>query len=541
MLEKGRICNKCKREIMRSILDKNLSICPYCGYYMRMHARKRIMSLADESTFVEWDSDLQLSNPLHDEEYEQKSISVSLEHKLKDAIITGEIHLDGHRVAIGVMDTRYMMASMGYVVGEKVTRLFERARKMKLTVLIFCCSGGARMQEGIISLMQMEKTAAAVSLHSDAGLLFISVLTNPTMGGVTASFAMQADIVVAEKNAKVGFAGSRVIEQNTGERLPENFQTADFQLEHGFLDDVIAREDIKGYLSKVLELHGEKVRRSLRHKAQEKSNQLQEADNSDTDAWETVLEARARKRPTSLEYINTIFDSFIELHGDRVIRDDHAVVGGIASIAGRTVTVIGHQKGKSDITEAKYRNWGMASPSGYRKALRLMKQAEKFNRPIIFFIDTIGAACGIDAEEQGQGYVIASILKSVSSIKVPILSIIHGEAGSGGALAFGVANEVWILENAVYSILTPEGYASILWKDNTRANEAARLMKMTSGDLKKLNIVERIFPEPKELTKDNMGVLCKQLKEEMILFCEHYCKKTGRNVMSNRYNRFRKF
>lgn len=538
-LVNGRVCNLCRREVERNLLDKNFSICPFCGNYMRMHARKRILSLADEGSFREWDSDLKSSNPLHDFEYAQKLVETSQKHNLNEAIITGEMTMDGSPVAIGVMDTRYMMASMGYVVGEKVTRLFEKARKLKLPVIIFCCSGGARMQEGIISLMQMEKTAAAVKRHSEAGLLYISVLTNPTMGGVTASFATLADIVLAEKGAMIGFAGKRVIEQNTGVKLPKNFQTAEFQLEHGFVDDTITRYDMRAYLSKIIKLHSNK-------KWYLDSQKYLEMNLSDTptvnhDAWETVLIARSKDRPTSLDYIHNIFDDFVELHGDMVSAEDHAVVGGIASIYGKSVTVIGHQKGKGDIKEAVYRNWGMPSPSGYRKALRLMKQAEKFKRPIIFFVDTMGAACGIEAEQQGQGYVIANILREASSIKVPMLAIIHGEGGSGGALAFGVADEIWMLERAVYSILTPEGYASILWKTNERAAEAAEKMKMTSADLKELCIVDKVFQEPENLSLSNMDELCSQMRENIAFFFEKHRKQSEKSILRSRYDRFRKF
>lgn len=539
VLSKGRICNACKQEIQREILDRNYSICPQCGYYLRMHARKRILLLADKKSFREWDANMKFSNPLNDNEYAQKSVEASLKHKLNDAIITGEMDIDGLHVAIGVMDTRYMMASMGYVVGEKITRLFEKATKKKLPVIMFCCSGGARMQEGIISLMQMEKTAAAVKKHSEAGLLYISVLTNPTMGGVTASFAMLADIVLAEKGAKIGFAGARVIEQNTGEKLPENFQTADFQLEHGFVDDIIPRVDIRKYLSKVLKLHINKGWDINYQKPIEVN--IMESNPINLDAWETVLKARSRERPTSVDYINKIFDDFIEFHGDKVCADDHAVVSGIASICGKSVTVIGHQKGKNSLNEAVYRNWGMPSPSGYRKALRLMRQAEKFKRPIICFVDTIGAACGIEAEQQGQGYVIANILREASVIKVPMLSIIHGEGGSGGALAFGVANEVWMLENAVYSILTPEGYASILWKDNAKADKAAELMKMTSKDLKRMRVVDKVFREPEGFNNGNMNELCQQLKDEIAWFLKKYQTRTEKNIVVDRYKRFRKF
>lgn len=536
---KGRICNSCKSEIQRSELDNNFSICPRCGYYMRMHARKRISFLADKKTFCEWDANMKLSNPLKDREYEEKSEKESVKHKLNDAIITGEMNIDGSHVAIGVMDTRYMMASMGHVVGEKVTRLFEKAKKKKLPVIMFCCSGGARMQEGIISLMQMEKTAAAVKRHDEAGLLFVSILTNPTMGGVTASYAMLADIVLAEKGAMIGFAGTRVIEQNTGQRLPKDFQIADFQLEHGHVDEVISREEMRAYLSNILKLH---------HKSHYVNPHTTASRISHTeyipeklDAWETVQKARGRERPASLDYIHRIFDNFIEFHGDKVCSDDHAIVSGLASIYGTPVTVIGQQKGKSCLDEAIYRNWGMPSPSGYRKALRLMKQAEKFKRPIICFVDTIGAACGIEAEEQGQGFAIANLLREASTIKVPILSIIHGEGGSGGALALGTANEVWIMENAVYSILTPEGYASILWKTSDKAKEAAERMKLTSIDLKQMQIVDKVFQEPQELNHENMNELCMQLKDEIAMFLKKYQKRKEKDILNERYKRFRKY
>lgn len=535
-----RICNFCKCEIQKNELDKNNSICPQCGYYMSFHARDRILSLEDKNSFREWDENIKWRNLLNDDIYEAKLVELRVKHKLEDAIIIGEMNISDYHVAIGVMDSRFMMASMGQVVGEKVTRLFERAIKKKLPVILFCCSGGVRIQEGIISLMQMEKTAAAVRRHSEKGLLFISVLTNPTMGGVTASFAMLADIIVAEKGATIGFAGARVIEQNIGVKLPEGFQTADFQLSHGFVDDIISRTDMKQYLSKILKLHSKRSRcincLKLMHRRNSTKIPLTELSN-----WEVMLKARSNRRPTSLDYINNIFSDFIELHGDKIGSDDHAIVGGLASICGKTVTVIGQQKGKKDLDEAIYRNWGMASPSGYRKALRLMKQAEKFKRPIICLIDSIGAACDVEAEEQGQGYIIANILREASGINVPILSIIHGEGGSGGALALGVANEIWILENAVYSVLTPEGYASILWKDNTKAEEAAELMKMTSRDLYQMQVIDKIFLEPDELTNETMSELCLELKENIVLFLEKYQEKTKKYISNSRYKRFRKF
>ena len=541
MLSKGRICNACKQEIPREMLDRNLSICPQCGCYLRMHAMKRILSLSDKKTFREWDANMKFSNPLNDNEYAQKSVEASLKHKLNDAIITGEMDIDGLHVAIGVMDTRYMMASMGYVVGEKITRLFEKATKKKLPVIMFCCSGGARMQEGIISLMQMEKTAAAVRRHSDTGCLYVSVLTNPTMGGVTASFAMLADVILAEREAVIGFAGARVIEQNTGQKLPEEFQTSEFQKTHGFVDAIVGRENLKEDLLHILKIHTA-TKKEIKNLPRTKIKSVYVENRMEQKtAWDKVLLARSRERPTSMEYISWLFEGFYELCGDRISGDDHAIVGGIATFKGCPVTVIGHQKGKNSMGDAIYRNWGMPAPHGYRKVLRLVKQAEKFRRPVVFFVDTIGAACGKEAEEGGQGIAIADLLQELSVLKTPILSIVIGEGGSGGALALGIGNEVWMLENAVYSILTPEGYASILWRDNSKAPEAALLMKLEASDLYKMGIIDRIIQEKEPITKNDMKKVCTVLERHISNFLIRYSKKSTTYIVNERYQKFRKY
>lgn len=541
MKSEYRECRKCKAKILGSILDGNYSICPECGNYLRFHARKRIKTLADENSFREWTSKEEFSNPLNDVSYEQAFQNARIKHNLNDAMVDGEIEIDGSKAVIGVMDTRFMMASMGHIIGERVTRLFETAMRKKLPVILFCCSGGARMQEGMISLMQMEKTAAAVKRHSDAGGLYISVLTNPTMGGVTASFAMLADIVLAEKGAVIGFAGARVIEQNTGQKLPEGFQTAEFQKEHGFVDAVVNRESIRENLSYLLKIHG-KGTKGIRKTGLAEEGKLNRSDGKEqVNSWGRVMLARSLDRPTSMEYIQWLFAGFFELCGDRIGGDDHAIVGGLATFHGCPVTVIGHQKGKGSLEEAIYRNWGMPSPEGYRKVLRLVKQAEKFRRPVIFFVDTIGAACGKEAEEGGQGIAIANILREMCFVKTPTLSIVIGEGGSGGALALGIGNEVWMLENAVYSILTPEGYASILWKDNSAAPEAAAQMKLEAGDLYRLGIIDKIIYEDEPVTKENMENVCRRLENDIAVFLNKYRKKNPKEIAKERYRKFRKY
>ena len=230
--------------------------------------------------------------------------------------------------------------------------------------------------------------------------------------------------------------------------------------------------------------------------------------------WERVEISRSAERPTSLDYITTIFDRYMSLHGDRLFGDDGAIVGGLASIDGIPVTVVGQQKGRSTKENIK-RNFGMPSPEGYRKTMRLMRQAEKFHRPVICFVDTPGAFCGIEAEEGGIGEAIARNLYEMSSLKVPILSIMIGEGGSGGAIAMAVGNEVWSMENSTYSVLSPEGFASILWKDGSRASEAAKVMKITAADLKELGVIEKVIREPEPASIDNIIELSEEINNHL--------------------------
>ena len=244
--------------------------------------------------------------------------------------------------------------------------------------------------------------------------------------------------------------------------------------------------------------------------------------------------ARANNRKTSLDYIEKIFDEFIELHGDRNYRDDKAMVCGIARIGTQNYTVIAEQKGRNT-KENIERNFGMPNPESYRKAIRFMEQSEKFNRPVITFIDTKGAYPGIGAEERGQGQAIASSMLKMAGLKVPIISIVIGEGSSGGALAIGVANKVFMLENAIYSILSPEGYASILWKDASRAEEAAEKMKLTAKDLYDLNVIDKIIDEP----EDDFDILTQNLKDEIVETIDKLKKFSKDDIVDDRYKKFR--
>ncbi|CVI71786.1 Acetyl-coenzyme A carboxylase carboxyl transferase subunit beta [Clostridiales bacterium CHKCI001] len=527
-------CNKCGAAIYTEDVIKGHYICPKCKGYFRMHARRRIEMITDEGSFEEWDVEMPESNPLHFPGYEKKLAEVNQKTNLNEAIITGKAAIDGKTVVLGVMDARFFMGSMGYNVGEKVANAIERAIEQKLPVILFTCAGGARMQEGIVSLMQMAKTSAVLKRHSDAGLLSITVLTDPTTGGVTASFAMLGDVILSEPGTLIGFAGPRVIEQTIHQKLPEGFQRAEFLLKHGFLDAVVSREKMKETLSQILMLHESKEVCPL----PEGKMDVKKKGITKMSAWDRVLISRMPERPTGLDYIERIFTDFIEFHGDRCFGDDHAIVGGIARFQGVPVTVIAQQKGKNTKDNID-RNFGMPFPEGYRKALRLMKQAEKFHRPIICFVDTPGAFCGIEAEERGQGEAIARNLYEMSALKVPVLSIFIGEGGSGGALAMAVADEVWMMENAIYSVLSPEGFASILWKDAKKAADAAKVMKITAADLKKLNIIDYVIREEHPATVETMEPICEDMSEQIQRFLTVYGSKEGSELAAHRYDRFR--
>ena len=540
-------CPKCGKMVERDRVAKRKYICYECGGYFRVRMNNRIRMVADPHSFEPWFTDMPVCNPLSYEGYEEKLEEARKKTGLEEAVSVGRCKVFGEDIVLGICDSRFLMASMGHVVGEKITAAMERAVEEGLPMFLFCCSGGARMQEGIISLMQMAKTAGAARKLAEAGLLYCTILTDPTTGGVTASFAMLGDVIMAEPGALVGFAGPRVIRQTIGQELPEGFQTAEFLLEHGIIDGIVQRENLKKTIYFLVKAHqcregeyadfapGREFHFVLNEILKEK-----EWTQQPESVWDKVKAARRLERAGACDYMEYIFDYFVEAHGDRSFRDDPAIVGGIGFLDGQPVTVIADHKGK-DSRECQRRNYGMPMPEGYRKALRLMQQAEKFNRPIVSFINTSGAFCGIEAEERGQGEAIARNLREMSALKVPVLCIFIGEGGSGGALATAVGNEVWMLENATYSILSPEGFASILWKDPSKAKEASEITRITAQDLQDLGVVEKIIPEFGGADSTTAEAIGGYLKEQIREFLERFKGMSGSEIAKQRYERFRRY
>ena len=537
-------CNSCKRIVDIEEAARDLDVCPHCGHHMRLGARRRLEITCDKDSFQEWFADLEATDFLGFPGYAGKLQTARTKTGEADAVVCGRATIEGMPCAIFVMNGDFMMGSMGAVVGEKISRTFERAAAEELPVVGFTVSGGARMQEGTTSLMQMAKVSAARQRFGAQGGFYLCVLTDPTSGGVTASFAMEGDVILAEPGALVAFAGPRVIEQTIHKKLPEGFQSAEFQLEHGFVDRIVARADMRDELGRLLSLHAapdvaaQWVRPCVRA-AQEAPARPVKVKGATTMsevscAYDRVKNARSADRATALDIIDNLFTDFVELHGDRGFRDDAAVVAGVARLGGRSVTVIATERGRN-LKERVARNFGSAHPEGYRKALRLMHQAERFDRPVVCLIDTSGAYCGIEAEERGQGAAIADNLVAMAGLACPVVSVVIGEGGSGGALGLGVADRVWMLENAVYSVISPEGCASILYKDASKAPEAAAALGLTADKLLELGIIDRIVSEGTGSPTD----VAANLREALVPTLDELACRPTDALLQERYEKFR--
>jgi acetyl-CoA carboxylase carboxyl transferase subunit beta len=413
---------------------------------------------------------------------------------LEDAVLIAAGTIGGQSVVVAVMDFAFLGGSLGVAAGEAVVTAAEHAVSTRTPLLLVTASGGARMQEGPLALLQMAKTANAMAALDSAGILTISLITDPTYGGVAASFATLSDIVLCEPGARLGFAGPRVIEQTIGERLPEGFQTAEFLLEHGLVDSIRPRSELRATLAVLLAAasrHTAVARGGAPGPVVTAPEQL-----DDLDPARVLTLARHSGRPTMTDHLAYWTDGFIELHGDRVGGSDcPSVITGIGLLDGRGVMMIGHQKGHST-QEMVRRSFGMASPAGYRKVARVMRLAIKIGIPIVTLVDTPGAHPGFDAEHHGQAGAIAECLRVLGSAPVPVVSVITGEGGSGGALALASADRVLMCQHAIYSVISPEGCAAILWKDSSQWEPAARALRVDARSLLSLGVVDGVVREP---------------------------------------------
>lgn len=490
-------CGYCARLVYCRQWQRNWGVCPHCAQHSRLTARDRVHQLADRGTARLLDCEIRPHDPLgfvDSEPYAVRHQRTRDKTGMAEAVLTAHAEILGRPVVIAAMDFRFMGGSLGSGTGELITLAAESALENRIPLLIVSASGGARMQEGAISLMQMAKTSQALATLNEHGVLTLSLITDPTYGGVAASYASATDLILAEPGARMGFAGPRVIRQTLRQTLPDGFQTAEFLLERGWIDGIVPRSGLRAAIGALL-VAGTPKPLAIKAEHTEVDLVTDPAVLADTDPWDAVRGARDLSSKTTMDYLRSSFDEFYELHGDRVSGDCPAMVGGIAVLEGAPVMVVGQQKG-NDPVELAARNYGMPSPPGFRKSARLMKLAGKLGIPVITFIDTPGAYPGVAAEEGGQAVAIAENLVLMSALPVPIVTVIIGEGGSGGALALGVADRVLMCSGATYSVISAEGCAAILWDDAAKAPDAARALRMDAKSLLSLKIVDAVLPEP---------------------------------------------
>src|SRR5512135_2656141 len=535
-------CAGCGLMLYAKRLARHLHVCPECGHHGRLSARQRIGQLTDPGSFDELGHDVAGADPLgfvDSRSYQERLQEAFDQTGEREAAVFGTAVVEGHPVVLLAMDFGFMGGSMGSAVGEAVARAAETAGELRRPLVLVCASGGARMQEGVIALLQMAKTSQALALLREQGLLSVCILTDPTFGGVTASFATLGSIVLVESGALVGFAGPRVIKEIIRAKLPPGFQTAEFLMRHGLADRVENRGALRPLLGRLLSLHRSPGgRHDPEQPARPPGYQARAPRSSGQDAWDVVQIARDVGRPTTLDYLHDAFDDFVELHGDRCYADDPAIVGGIARIGGRAVVVVGHQKGH-DTRELVTRNFGMPHPEGYRKARRLFEHAESFGLPIVTLVDTPGAYPDVEAEERGQAVAIAELIARSSRLRIPIVSVVTGEGGSGGALALATADRLLVLENAFYSVISPEGCAAILWRTADAAAEAARALRLTAADLLELGIADGVVPEPSEGAHVDPSTAARYLRRAVTEALDELCSREPRALLTARYRRFR--
>jgi acetyl-CoA carboxylase carboxyl transferase alpha subunit/acetyl-CoA carboxylase carboxyl transferase beta subunit len=537
-------CPNCDAFVYYKRLRRNLGVCPECNHHMRLAIRQRLELLLDEGSFDDRSGDLEPLDVLgfaDSKPYAQRLQEAQRKTGNREGALYGPAAVDGRPLVVAAMDFSFIGGSMGSAVGEAVTRAAELALERREPLLIICASGGARMQEGCVSLMQMAKTSQAIARLHEEGILVVCLLTDPTYGGVSASYATLGDVLMAEPGSYIGFAGPKVIEQTIRQQLPDGFQTAEFLLDHGMVDLVEPRENLRQVLRKLLELHslGEPSPNGLPETEGKEAITDPEALTKQP-AWEVVQLARNLERPNTLEYMGHVFDDFQELMGDRLFDEDASIVCAVARLGEFAVVVVGHQKGHTT-SEMMERNFGMPNPEGYRKALRLMQHAAKFGMPIITFVDTPGAYPGIGAEERGQSIAIAENIMKMSRLPVPIVTLVTGEGGSGGALALAVGDRVLMMQNSYYSVISPEGCSTILFKDAAQAPRAAEALRLTAHDLLRLGIMDAVVPEPEGGAHTDPGETAANVKVALVAALRELVGVPAEQLLERRYERFRKF
>ena len=528
-------CLVCEEAISQAPLYLKYRVCPYCRFHYSFTARERIELLVDAGSFKETNRSIVSLHPLsfsNRGSYPRRLSQDMTRTGLTEAVVTGRCTIGGNNVLIVVLDFGFMGGSMGSVVGEKVALTFEMAAKGKYPLIALVSGGGVRIQEGVLSLMQMAKTVTAANLLRENQAPFIVVFSNPATGQAYASFANLADLILAEPGSLIGLAPMKTLKEASKKPIPLDAHTAEAHVDHGLLDNVVDREDLRDKLGTLLDIL------SPQQNARNNNRYITKLPNTEgngtTQVGEALEIARHVERPSALTYIHSIVDSFIELKGDRVSGDDRAMVGGLGYLNGERVVIIGQDRHGSLEGDVYH-----AYPEGFRKARRLIDLAARFKLPVITLIDTQGVHPGLESEEQGAGNAIATTLSLMAEVPTPIISAIVGEGGSEGALALGIADSILMQQYAIYSPISPGQTISRLYRRSAGQKEDAQAITLTAQDCKELGIIDEIVPEPDGGAHTNPKEAAELLQLAIARQLAALAKISPRKLVKSRYTKFR--
>jgi acetyl-CoA carboxylase carboxyl transferase subunit beta len=528
-------CLVCNAALKENELYQRYSVCPQCRFHYSITARQRIQLLVDPGSFKEQYRTISSLDPLSFQgkvPYRKRLFRDQRRTGLTEAAVVGRCRIGGEKAVLFLLDFSFMGGSMGCVVGEKVALAFELAAAKRLPVLAVISSGGVRLQEGVLSLMQMAKTTTALSRLNEKGLPYIAVLANPTTGQAYASFANLADVILAEPGALMGFAPLGVLQEASEKPLPLDAHTAEAHLAHGMVDGAVDREQLRFTLTDLLGRLS--PQRSQVRFLQPRGRKAKAPPR--LEAWEAVQRVRRHDRPAAADYVQRLITGFVELRGDRVGRDDPAMLCGVGSLDGCSVVVIGQQRQTGADGEVRS---APVSPEGLRKAQRAMHLAAKFGMPLITLIDTEGPALTLDAEKRGIGNVLAATMTIIGGLPVPTVAVIIGEGGREGALALIIADRILMQESAIFSPISPEAAAGLMYRDPARAKEAASSLRLTAADALAMQIVDTVVPEPQGGAHEDPDEAARLLHRALLRALAQVQAVPAGRLLRRRYKKFR--
>ena len=533
-------CLYCEEPIKDSHSYITFRVCPFCRFHYTITARERIELLADRGTFKETHKYLSSVAPISFTRRGRFGELLAQDQNrtgLTEAAVTGRCKIDGEDVMLIVLDFTFMGGTMGSVVGEKVASALEAAAKGGMSALAVVSGGGVRVQEGVLSLMQMAKTVTAANRLRDEGAPFIVVLANPSTGQAYASFANLADVILAEPKSLIGLSPLRTLREASNIPLPLDAHTAEAHVGHGLLDNVVDREVLQSRVSVLLRiLRGQRLEKSKQDKALT-SDLLQAADGACTQVhpWDALSAVRHAERPPASNYFRQMLDPFVELRGDRLNSDDRSIVAGVGYLDGQPVAVIGHQR-RTLLEGERYHVY----PDGLRKAQRVIGLASRFELPLLTLVDTQGADPGLEAEEQGIGNAIARTLSAMLDVPTPIVSVIIGEGGSEGALALGMADCILMQQYAVYSPISMNHNLAGAFHEPVLDHEAADALMLTAHDCVELGIADGVIPEPEGGSHLDPRAAGTGLQGGILKELNRLNKLSQSKLLKRRYTKFRR-